>query len=202
MWAEQVTSTLKHHHALILLPDATLSCLRPFWPCRVMQFLHLLILSLQPRSLFDSGTSLLPHVWLLLYVCVRHPCCFCLVDHSLCVSVPPHDVKRMAWNSTGNSSCPDSELSQSSMPAAPLGSNTVAAKSNTKQSKNTPWLTDISFLCWLPTASVALSSLKWFARKRGKTFCTLNHSLNPGWIYFQFFCFHFKIFFTSLACIA
>ncbi|XP_047465360.1 calcium/calmodulin-dependent protein kinase type II subunit gamma-like isoform X13 [Mugil cephalus] len=49
--------------------------------------------------------------------------------------VPPHDVKRMAWNSTGNSSCPDSELSQSSMPAAPLGSNTVAAKSNTKQTR-------------------------------------------------------------------
>ncbi|XP_054860278.1 calcium/calmodulin-dependent protein kinase type II subunit gamma isoform X11 [Amphiprion ocellaris] len=47
--------------------------------------------------------------------------------------VPPHDVKRMAWNSTGNSSCPDSELSQSSMPAAPIGSNT--AKSNTKQTR-------------------------------------------------------------------
>ncbi|XP_029953793.1 calcium/calmodulin-dependent protein kinase type II delta chain-like isoform X6 [Salarias fasciatus] len=50
-------------------------------------------------------------------------------------AIPPHDVKRMAWNSTGNSSCPDSELSQSSMPAAPLGSNSVAAKSNTKQSR-------------------------------------------------------------------
>ncbi|XP_008298839.1 calcium/calmodulin-dependent protein kinase type II subunit gamma isoform X1 [Stegastes partitus] len=48
-------------------------------------------------------------------------------------AIPPHDVKRMAWNSTGNSSCPDSELSQSSMPAAPLGSNT--AKSNTKQTR-------------------------------------------------------------------
>ncbi|XP_026207809.1 calcium/calmodulin-dependent protein kinase type II subunit gamma isoform X10 [Anabas testudineus] len=51
------------------------------------------------------------------------------------MKVPPHDVKRMAWNSTSNSSCPDSELSQSSMPAAPLGSNTVAAKSNTKQTR-------------------------------------------------------------------
>ncbi|XP_026171837.1 calcium/calmodulin-dependent protein kinase type II subunit gamma isoform X15 [Mastacembelus armatus] len=51
------------------------------------------------------------------------------------MKVPPHDVKRMAWNSTGNSSCPDSELSQSSMPAAPLGSNTVAAKNNTKQTR-------------------------------------------------------------------
>ncbi|XP_037611055.1 calcium/calmodulin-dependent protein kinase type II subunit gamma isoform X10 [Sebastes umbrosus] len=51
------------------------------------------------------------------------------------MKVPPHDVKRMAWNSTGNSSCPDSELSQSSMPAAPLGSNTVAAISNTKQTR-------------------------------------------------------------------
>ncbi|CAN9509025.1 unnamed protein product [Ophioblennius macclurei] len=50
-------------------------------------------------------------------------------------AIPPHDVKRMAWNSTGNSSCPDSDLSQSSAPAAPLGSNTVAAKSNTKQSR-------------------------------------------------------------------
>ncbi|XP_037611045.1 calcium/calmodulin-dependent protein kinase type II subunit gamma isoform X1 [Sebastes umbrosus] len=50
-------------------------------------------------------------------------------------AIPPHDVKRMAWNSTGNSSCPDSELSQSSMPAAPLGSNTVAAISNTKQTR-------------------------------------------------------------------
>ncbi|KAM9837427.1 calcium/calmodulin-dependent protein kinase type II delta chain-like isoform 6-T6 [Aulostomus maculatus] len=50
-------------------------------------------------------------------------------------AIPPHDVKRMAWNSTGNSSCPDSELSQSPMPAAPLGSNTVAAKSNTKQTR-------------------------------------------------------------------
>ncbi|XP_050922528.1 calcium/calmodulin-dependent protein kinase type II subunit gamma isoform X13 [Lates calcarifer] len=51
------------------------------------------------------------------------------------MKVPPHDVKRMAWNSTGNSSCPESELSQSPMPAAPLGSNTVAAKSNTKQTR-------------------------------------------------------------------
>ncbi|XP_068438784.1 calcium/calmodulin-dependent protein kinase type II subunit gamma-like isoform X1 [Clinocottus analis] len=50
-------------------------------------------------------------------------------------AIPPHEVKRMAWNSTGNSSCPDSEYSQSSMPAAPLGSNTVAALSNTKQTR-------------------------------------------------------------------
>ncbi|XP_041672376.1 calcium/calmodulin-dependent protein kinase type II subunit gamma isoform X1 [Cheilinus undulatus] len=50
-------------------------------------------------------------------------------------AIPPHDLKRMAWNSTGNSSCPDSELSQSSMPAAPLGSNTVAAINNTKQTR-------------------------------------------------------------------
>uniref|UniRef100_A0A671WZ86 calcium/calmodulin-dependent protein kinase n=1 Tax=Sparus aurata TaxID=8175 RepID=A0A671WZ86_SPAAU len=69
-----------------------------------------------------------------------HPChpstLFCvLLTTPLCVSVPPHDVKRMAWNSTGNSSCPDSELSQSSMPAAPLGSNTVAAINNTKQTR-------------------------------------------------------------------
>ncbi|XP_032359066.1 calcium/calmodulin-dependent protein kinase type II delta chain isoform X11 [Etheostoma spectabile] len=50
-------------------------------------------------------------------------------------AIPPHDVKRMAWNSTGNSSCLDSELSQSSMSTAPLGSNTVAAKSNTKKTR-------------------------------------------------------------------
>nr|XP_054605279.1 calcium/calmodulin-dependent protein kinase type II delta chain isoform X14 [Nothobranchius furzeri] len=51
------------------------------------------------------------------------------------MKVPSHDVKRMAWNSTGNSSCPDSDQSQSSIPAAPLGSNSVAAKSNTKQTR-------------------------------------------------------------------
>ncbi|KAM9716873.1 calcium/calmodulin-dependent protein kinase type II subunit gamma isoform 9-T9 [Menidia menidia] len=52
------------------------------------------------------------------------------------MKVPPHDVKRMAWNSTGNSSCPDSDHSQSSsIPAAPLGSNTVAANSNTKPTR-------------------------------------------------------------------
>ncbi|XP_072229133.1 calcium/calmodulin-dependent protein kinase type II subunit gamma isoform X6 [Leuresthes tenuis] len=51
------------------------------------------------------------------------------------MKVPPHDVKRMAWNSTGNSSCPDSDHSQSSIPAAPLGSNTVTAKSNTKPTR-------------------------------------------------------------------
>ncbi|XP_072229135.1 calcium/calmodulin-dependent protein kinase type II delta chain isoform X8 [Leuresthes tenuis] len=50
-------------------------------------------------------------------------------------AIPPHDVKRMAWNSTGNSSCPDSDHSQSSIPAAPLGSNTVTAKSNTKPTR-------------------------------------------------------------------
>ncbi|XP_043958876.1 calcium/calmodulin-dependent protein kinase type II subunit gamma isoform X6 [Gambusia affinis] len=48
------------------------------------------------------------------------------------MKVPPHDVKRMAWNSTGNSSCPDSDQSQSSIPSAPLGGSTVATNSNTK----------------------------------------------------------------------
>ncbi|XP_078793790.1 calcium/calmodulin-dependent protein kinase type II delta chain isoform X19 [Oryzias latipes] len=51
------------------------------------------------------------------------------------MKVPPHDVKRMAWNSTVNSSCPDSDHSQSSVVAAPLGSNAVAAKSNTKPTR-------------------------------------------------------------------
>ncbi|MEQ2306435.1 Calcium/calmodulin-dependent protein kinase type II subunit gamma, partial [Ameca splendens] len=50
-------------------------------------------------------------------------------------AIPPHDVKRMAWNSTGNSSCPDSDQSQSSIPAAPLGSSIVTAKSNTKPTR-------------------------------------------------------------------
>uniref|UniRef100_A0A674NGD9 calcium/calmodulin-dependent protein kinase n=1 Tax=Takifugu rubripes TaxID=31033 RepID=A0A674NGD9_TAKRU len=50
-------------------------------------------------------------------------------------SFPPHDVKRMAWNSTGNSSCPDSEPSQASVPAAPLGGNAVAAVNNTQQTR-------------------------------------------------------------------
>ncbi|XP_034050585.1 calcium/calmodulin-dependent protein kinase type II subunit gamma-like [Thalassophryne amazonica] len=49
--------------------------------------------------------------------------------------VPPHDAKRMAWNSTGNSSCPDSEHSQSNMPAASLGSSTTPTKSNTQQTR-------------------------------------------------------------------
>ncbi|XP_056901947.1 calcium/calmodulin-dependent protein kinase type II subunit gamma isoform X11 [Takifugu flavidus] len=51
------------------------------------------------------------------------------------MKVPPHDVKRMAWNSTGNSSCPDSEPSQASVPAAPLGGNAVAAVNNTQQTR-------------------------------------------------------------------
>ena len=83
-------------------------------------------------------------------------CCVSLMCHLFCcpptclftircVSVPPHDVKRMAWNSTGNSSCPDSDHSQSSIPAAPLGGNTVAAKSNTKPSKTTSILTNSAF---------------------------------------------------------
>ncbi|KAM9831636.1 calcium/calmodulin-dependent protein kinase type II subunit gamma-like [Neosynchiropus ocellatus] len=50
-------------------------------------------------------------------------------------AIPPHDAKRMAWNSTGNSSCPDSELSQSPVLAAPLGGNTVAANGNTKPTR-------------------------------------------------------------------
>lgn len=90
--------------------------------------------------------------------CSHSTMLFLFVDHPLCVSVPPHDVKRMAWNSTGNSSCPESELSQSSMPAAPLGSNTVAAKSNTKQSKITFGLTDTSFLFSSLSALVCLHS--------------------------------------------
>ncbi|XP_054622046.1 calcium/calmodulin-dependent protein kinase type II subunit gamma-like isoform X11 [Dunckerocampus dactyliophorus] len=52
--------------------------------------------------------------------------------------VPPHDVKRMAWNSTGNSSsCPDSELSQPcAAPPASIAGDSVPAKSdNAKQTR-------------------------------------------------------------------
>ncbi|KAM9772897.1 calcium/calmodulin-dependent protein kinase type II delta chain isoform X3 [Syngnathus typhle] len=54
------------------------------------------------------------------------------------MKVPPHDVKRMAWNSTGNS---DSELSCAPAAAAATtvapvgGNNSAAAQSNVKQSR-------------------------------------------------------------------
>lgn len=61
----------------------------------------------------------------------------CVVWPWVVFSVPPHDVKRLAWNSTTNSSCPDSEHAQSPMSSAPLGGNAGAtAKCNTKQSKS------------------------------------------------------------------
>ncbi|XP_077407407.1 calcium/calmodulin-dependent protein kinase type II subunit gamma isoform X1 [Vanacampus margaritifer] len=51
-------------------------------------------------------------------------------------AIPPHDVKRMAWNSTGNS---DSELScapAATTTTAPVGgNNSAAAKSNVKQTR-------------------------------------------------------------------
>ncbi|XP_054622026.1 calcium/calmodulin-dependent protein kinase type II delta chain-like isoform X9 [Dunckerocampus dactyliophorus] len=53
-------------------------------------------------------------------------------------AIPPHDVKRMAWNSTGNSSsCPDSELSQPcAAPPASIAGDSVPAKSdNAKQTR-------------------------------------------------------------------
>ncbi|XP_051925637.1 calcium/calmodulin-dependent protein kinase type II subunit gamma isoform X7 [Hippocampus zosterae] len=50
------------------------------------------------------------------------------------MKVPPHDVKRMAWNSTGNSDC---ELSCApAVPSAPVGGdNSAAAQSNVKQTR-------------------------------------------------------------------
>uniref|UniRef100_A0A8C5C7B0 calcium/calmodulin-dependent protein kinase n=1 Tax=Gadus morhua TaxID=8049 RepID=A0A8C5C7B0_GADMO len=53
-------------------------------------------------------------------VCV---CVCCPLTMPLCVpAVPPNDIKRMAWNSTGNSSSyPESEQAQSAPDAAPLG---------------------------------------------------------------------------------
>lgn len=116
--------------------------------------------------------------------CSHSTMLFLFVDHPLCVSVPPHDVKRMAWNSTGNSSCPESELSQSSMPAAPLGSNTVAAKSNTKQSKITFGLTDTSFLFSSLSALVCLhSNTLCFWADQSRRILTSNltsHLMNGG----------------------
>ncbi|XP_056432556.1 calcium/calmodulin-dependent protein kinase type II subunit gamma isoform X1 [Gadus chalcogrammus] len=48
-------------------------------------------------------------------------------------TVPPNDIKRMAWNSTGNSSSyPESEQAQSAPDAAPLGGSAVPAKTNTQ----------------------------------------------------------------------
>uniref|UniRef100_A0A8C4NZX6 Calcium/calmodulin-dependent protein kinase (CaM kinase) II gamma 1 n=1 Tax=Dicentrarchus labrax TaxID=13489 RepID=A0A8C4NZX6_DICLA len=113
----------------------TVECLRKF---NARRKLKVTILNFDLPPLFYFLHVL--RVWMIrCYVSVilvnPSTCFLCFVDHPLCVSVPPHDVKRMAWNSTGNSSCPDSELSQSSMPAAPLGSNTVAAINNTKQTR-------------------------------------------------------------------
>ncbi|KAM6951726.1 calcium/calmodulin-dependent protein kinase (CaM kinase) II gamma 1 isoform 2-T2 [Aplochiton taeniatus] len=50
-------------------------------------------------------------------------------------TVPVHEVKRMAWNSSGHGSCPESEHAQSAAPAAPLGSNTAPAQTSTQQSR-------------------------------------------------------------------
>lgn len=112
---------------------------------------------------------------------IHPPTCLCLLTTPLCVSVPPHDVKRMAWNSTGNSSCPDSELSQSSMPPAPLGSNTVAAINNTKQSKNTVLTNLTSALpCRLLTVGVACI----LSRALGETLLSGNptcYQTNNSW---------------------
>ncbi|XP_037320264.1 calcium/calmodulin-dependent protein kinase type II subunit gamma-like isoform X1 [Pungitius pungitius] len=44
-------------------------------------------------------------------------------------AIPPHDVKRMAWNSSGL----DSEFSQCSAPAAPLGSNAAISITKTRK---------------------------------------------------------------------
>ncbi|CAB1311863.1 unnamed protein product [Coregonus sp. 'balchen'] len=46
-------------------------------------------------------------------------------------TVPLHDVKRMAWNSSDQGSNPESEHAQSALPAAPLGSNSVPVTANT-----------------------------------------------------------------------
>uniref|UniRef100_A0A8C6UZ06 calcium/calmodulin-dependent protein kinase n=1 Tax=Neogobius melanostomus TaxID=47308 RepID=A0A8C6UZ06_9GOBI len=57
----------------------------------------------------------------------------CMSHFHFVFSVPPHDVKRIAWNSTTNSSCPDSEHAQSPMSAAPLGGIAGATAKSRKQ---------------------------------------------------------------------
>uniref|UniRef100_A0AAV2LF27 calcium/calmodulin-dependent protein kinase n=1 Tax=Knipowitschia caucasica TaxID=637954 RepID=A0AAV2LF27_KNICA len=48
-------------------------------------------------------------------------------------AMPPHDVKRMAWNSVGNSSCPESEPAQSPGSAATLAPAKCDNKPTRKQ---------------------------------------------------------------------
>ncbi|XP_077594341.1 calcium/calmodulin-dependent protein kinase type II subunit gamma isoform X7 [Stigmatopora nigra] len=52
------------------------------------------------------------------------------------MKVPPHDVKRMAWNSTGNGDCAQSCPPSTASSAAPVGGiNSAAAKCNVKQTR-------------------------------------------------------------------
>ncbi|XP_077482384.1 calcium/calmodulin-dependent protein kinase type II subunit gamma isoform X7 [Stigmatopora argus] len=52
------------------------------------------------------------------------------------MKVPPHDVKRMAWNSTGNGDCAQSCPPTAASSAAPVGGiNSAAAKCNVKQTR-------------------------------------------------------------------
>ncbi|XP_077594336.1 calcium/calmodulin-dependent protein kinase type II subunit gamma isoform X2 [Stigmatopora nigra] len=51
-------------------------------------------------------------------------------------AIPPHDVKRMAWNSTGNGDCAQSCPPSTASSAAPVGGiNSAAAKCNVKQTR-------------------------------------------------------------------
>ncbi|XP_077482379.1 calcium/calmodulin-dependent protein kinase type II subunit gamma isoform X2 [Stigmatopora argus] len=51
-------------------------------------------------------------------------------------AIPPHDVKRMAWNSTGNGDCAQSCPPTAASSAAPVGGiNSAAAKCNVKQTR-------------------------------------------------------------------
>ena len=146
IWAEQTGRWVLHHRDQ--------HCTDAAFSYRHALMLPICMCAMSPHHLWDlfptnsSWTHQLCFTaWTVCMLFVAHLSSFLLsihmfVDHPLCVSVPPHDVKRMAWNSTGNSSCPDSDHSQSSIPAAPLGSNTVTAKSNTKPSKSTSALTD------------------------------------------------------------
>ncbi|XP_057681273.1 calcium/calmodulin-dependent protein kinase type II delta chain isoform X6 [Corythoichthys intestinalis] len=51
-------------------------------------------------------------------------------------AIPPHDVKRMAWNSSGNGDCDQSCPPAAANTAAPVGgNNSAAAKCNVKQTR-------------------------------------------------------------------
>uniref|UniRef100_A0A8C7YGK7 calcium/calmodulin-dependent protein kinase n=1 Tax=Oryzias sinensis TaxID=183150 RepID=A0A8C7YGK7_9TELE len=113
--AKRITAeqALKHPWVCVKSMFETVECLRKFNARRKLKVSSPKMYPPLPFSLVNSITY--------------------LEDYFMHLSFPPHDVKRMAWNSTVNSSCPDSDHSQSSVVAAPLGSNAVAAKTRKQE---------------------------------------------------------------------